>query len=72
MDYFSTRFKELKTSKKCTYQELADFLNLTPRTLKFYASGDVKPDYKGLIALADYFDVSLDYLVGRSDVKERR
>ena len=30
------------------------------------------PDFKGLIAIADFFDVSLDYLVGRSEVRERR
>ena len=33
--------------------------------------GKNRPDFDGLIALADYFDVSLDYLVGRSDRRER-
>ena len=36
-----------------------------------YEAGKNRPDFDGLIALADYFDVSLDYLVGRSDRRER-
>ena len=37
-----------------------------------YEQGERQPTLPVLIALADYFDVSLDYLVGRSDVRERR
>ena len=40
--------------------------------MKGYVAGTVKPDFFKLIALADYFDVSLDYLVGRSDDPKRR
>ncbi len=67
MDIFSVRFKELKKNKNVTYQQIADHLGLQLRTVKFYASGKIKPNYFGIISLADYFDVSLDYLVGRSD-----
>lgn len=67
MDIFCERFKELKRQKKLTYPQIAERLKLQSRTIKLYASGGIKPDYHGLIALADYFDVSLDYLVGRSD-----
>ena len=67
MDIFCKRFKELKNSKSVTYQQIADVLNIKLRTAKYYASGGIKPDYYGLLALADYFDVSLDYLTGRSD-----
>lgn len=72
MDIFCERFKDLKNSKGFTYPKLAELLGLNPRTVKGYASGTIKPDYFKLIALADYFDVSLDYLVGRSDIQERR
>ena len=71
MDLFCLRFKKLKTAHSLTYQQIADHLKVTLRTAKYYASGGVKPDYYGLIALADYFDVSLDYLVGRSDDPKR-
>lgn len=67
MDIFCERFKVLKKQNKLTYPQIAEHLNLKLRTVKYYASGGIKPDYYGLIALADYFDVSLDYLVGRSD-----
>ena len=39
---------------------------------QFYEYGKNEPTASVLIALADFFDVSLDYLVGRSDVAERR
>lgn len=71
MDIFSQRFTVLKKQKNATYQQIADILDINLRTAQYYASGKVKPDYYKLIALADYFDVSLDYLVGRSDNPKR-
>lgn len=41
-------------------------------TTKGLSTGQRNPGVDNLIAIADFFDVSLDYLVGRSDVKERR
>lgn len=67
MDIFCERFKHLKEAKNVTYPQLADHLGLKPRSVKCYASGEAKPDYYKLIALADYFNVSIDYLVGRTD-----
>lgn len=67
MDIFAERFKELKEKKKCTYQDIADYLKINLRSAKYYASGGMKPEYYGLIALADFFDVSTDYLTGRTD-----
>jgi transcriptional regulator with XRE-family HTH domain len=72
VEIFCERFKELKAQKNLTYPQIGEYLGLQPRTIKLYASGGAKPDYHGLIMLADYFDVSIDYLVGRSDVPERR
>ena len=72
MDIFAERFKSLKEAKALTYSQIAEHLGLKQRAVKCYSSGEAKPDYYGLIALADYFNVSLDYLCGRSDVPERR
>ena len=67
MDLFSERLKQLKEEKGVTYPALAEYLNRKTRIVQRYAAGTSKPDYYGLIALADFFDVSIDYLVGRSD-----
>lgn len=64
---FSDRFKQLKLAHGLTYPQIADLLGVTPRNVKGYAAGTSKPDYYKLLALADFFEVSLDYLCGRSD-----
>lgn len=72
MIYNNLRLKELRTalSPKPTQTDLADFLGIKLRTYQDYEAGKVDIPSSKLIALADYFDVSLDYLVGRSDRKE--
>ncbi len=46
---------------------MAELLNITPRNYQRYETGEVDPPTSKTIFLADYFDVSLDYLVGRTD-----
>ena len=48
-------------------REIADRLALHLRTYQQYEHGEIDPPTSKLSALADFFDVSLDYLVGRSD-----
>ena len=55
-----------------TQKEVAAGLDIGYRAYQCYEYDQRYPDVPGLIAIADYFDVSLDYLVGRSDVRERR
>lgn len=71
MDLFVERFKEMKAQCGLTYPKIAEAICRKSRTIKNYASGESKPDYYGLVALSDLFDVSLDYLVGRSDDPRR-
>nr|WP_279067669.1 helix-turn-helix domain-containing protein [Intestinimonas butyriciproducens] len=45
---------------------------MTLRAYQLYEYGEGYPTFKRLIIIADFFDVSLDYLVGRSDLRERK
>lgn len=69
---FSERLVQLRKEKNITQRQLASALNLSEVGIQNYEGGRRKPAYDILLALADYFDVSLDYLCGRSDVPERR
>ena len=64
---FSQRLKELRKSKKLKQTEMATFLECTSRNYQDYEYGKVYPHILAIIKLADYFNVSIDYLVGRSN-----
>lgn len=64
---FGTHLKELRKSKNITQKQLAKGISASERGIQQYELGERKPTYDMLIALADYFDVSIDYLVGRTD-----
>ncbi len=70
MVIIAQKIKELRTTNHLTQKQLAEILNVQPVTLQRFEYGTVRPSLDTLIALADYFDVSLDYLVGRSDNPE--
>lgn len=72
MTVFHERFKVLKSGKNATYKDIADELQISARAVQHYADGKRFPDFHGLVKLADYFDVSIDYLVRWSDVPARR
>ncbi|MCH5303648.1 MAG: helix-turn-helix transcriptional regulator [Ruminococcus sp.] len=61
------RLKELRTQKHLSQTRLALDLNMNQNTICRYETGVREADYKTLIILADYFDVSIDYLLGRTD-----
>ena len=64
---FGERLKQLRTAKGISQRELGILTNTSARTIQSYELGDRLPGYECLIAIADAFDISLDYLVGRSD-----
>lgn len=65
--FFSERLKSLRLSNKLTQKQLSAKVGLSELAIQNYESERRKPAYDVLIALADYFDVSIDYLVGRTD-----
>ena len=67
MTNFPTRLKELRIKKQVPQQQLADLLGISTRALRFYEDGSREPKIEGLIKLAIFFDVTLDYLVGRNN-----
>lgn len=67
MFIFGDHLKVLRKAKGITQKQLAAEISASERGIQQYELGERKPTYDMLIALADYFDVSLDYLVGRSD-----
>lgn len=62
-------FEIIRKQKKLTQSEVADSLKITQATLSSYENGRTQPDFKTLIALADFYDVSIDYLLGRDNEK---
>lgn len=63
------RIKELRKQNGMTQASLAKVLKVSDRTVGFYETGGRDPDTDTLIKLADFFDVSVDYLLGRSDIR---
>lgn len=64
---FSTRLKQLREEKKLRQEDLATILNISRQAISNYEQGTRFPkDEKLLIAIANYFNVSTDYLLGRS------
>lgn len=67
---FKDRLKELRKNKKVTQKQVGEAIGSSERVIRNYEIGYREPAFSYLIALADYFGVSLDYLVGRSDNPE--
>ena len=65
------RLRSLRKARNLKREQLAAAIGVTPRVITFYETNDREPSLRVLIALADFFDVSLDYLVGRSDDPRR-
>ena len=64
------RLRELRKSKKISQLKLAIDLNMNQNTISRYENMEREADYETLIRFADYFNVSLDYLLGRTNEKK--
>ena len=68
----SEALRRFRKSVKITQKQAAEIAGVDERVYQSYEYGKVIPTETVLIAIADYFDVSLDYLCGRSDDPARR
>ena len=70
-DYdFPKRLRSLLEGR--TQQDIATAIGKSRQTVSYYANGEAAPDYETIIKLADYFQVTTDYLLGVSDIKTPR
>lgn len=61
------RLKELRTESGLLQKEVAQSIGVSPQTYCYYENGINKPDPEMLIKIADFFEVSIDFLLGRAD-----
>lgn len=64
---FGARLNEIRKAKGYTAQQMADLLQMQIRGYRKYESGHTYPSYENLVRIADFLDVSLDYLLGRDE-----
>lgn len=67
---FAERVKELRLSKKLKQIELGEILNLSGQSINDLEKGRKITTFDNLVILAEYFDVSTDWILGRTDKPE--
>lgn len=65
---FPERLKELRLEKKLNQAELGAIFNIAQVTISSWERGNSSPSIEELKIIADYFDVSADYLLGREEI----
>lgn len=69
MANFASRLRQIRKERRLRQKDLADALNVAQTTIANYEQNARFPDQRTLARIADFFDVSLDYLMGRTDVE---
>ena len=64
---FDSALKHLRLERKMTQAQLADALGLTRSSVSMYELGQREPPFEVLEQMADYFNVDMDFLLGRTD-----
>lgn len=67
MSIFGNRLRGLRKAANLTMNELADKICVSKSSINMYERGEREPSIDTLICMADYFNVTLDYLVGRCE-----
>lgn len=64
------RLRDLREDSDLTQKRLAKYLNITQRSYSHYENGTREVPLAILIKIADFYDITLDYLVGRTDTRK--
>ena len=64
------RIQDLRTNADLSQKQLSEILHISQRSYSHYETGSRNIPVEMLIRLANYYDISVDYLVGRTDKKE--
>ncbi|MEI3337600.1 MAG: helix-turn-helix transcriptional regulator [Clostridium sp.] len=64
------RIRELRIEKELTQEDIAKMLNKSTNNISQYETGKRQPDINTIIKIAEYFNVSIDYLMGRTETRE--
>lgn len=67
---FADRLKELRKSNSLTQEDLGKILGVGKTTISMYENGNSTPNDEIKIKIADHFNVSMDYLIGKTNIKE--
>ena len=64
---YGERLKTLRKERKISQKDLAKYLDISVRGYQFYESENNEPNIAALVTLADFYGVTIDFLVGRTD-----
>ena len=70
MEQFAKILREVRKNSNTTQKEIAEHLDISVRAYQHYETGTRYPDFKGLYKIGNYFNISVDYLMGRTSKPE--
>lgn len=65
---FGEKLRELRLQKELSMRQVAKAININERTYNHYELGDREPSLEMLKAICDFYDISADYLIGRTEL----
>ncbi|HZK29399.1 MAG TPA: helix-turn-helix transcriptional regulator [Clostridia bacterium] len=69
-EVFTKHLRDLRKEKNLRQEDVAAELNTTRQTISKYERGDRQPDFHMLREIAEFYDVSIDYLFGRTQIRK--
>lgn len=69
MNKLCERLEQLRKERQVLQKDIADYLNVAVRTYQYYESGELEPSLEKLVKIADLFEVSTDFLLGRENTE---